>query len=54
MGQSDWTRIGAVSDFYYDAEAKIPAFQIGRDLALSLLKGVRKRTKTIDNFFVTV
>ena len=40
MGQSDWARIGAVSDFYHDAGAKIPAFQeIGRDLVLSLDRG---------------
>ena len=40
MGQSDWARIGVVSDFFHDAGAKIPAFQeIGRDLALSLDRG---------------
>ena len=40
MGQSDWARIGIVSDFFHDAGPKIPAFQeIGRDLALSLDRG---------------
>ena len=41
MGQSDWTGIGAVSDFYHDAgRKKSQLFQeIGRDLALSLDRG---------------
>ena len=26
MGQSDWARIGVVSDFFHDAGPKIPAF----------------------------
>ena len=40
MGQSDWARIGAVSDFYHDAGAKSQLFQeIGRDLVLSLDRG---------------
>ena len=38
MGQSDWARIGIVSDFFHDAGAKIPAFSRNwKGLSLSLI-----------------
>lgn len=40
MGQSDWARIGVVSDFSMMQDQKSQLFQeIGRDLALSLDRG---------------